>query len=376
MDYSKVRCMKICHVINDLSRGGAESHLYTLVKLQTEKGNDVSLLLLGKDQSNFTSLENNFVSLNIRIVRFKGPKKLQGINPLSVIKGINYFRNHDFDIVHTHSPRSDLLVHVCSLFISKSFKRIVTIHGKYGTYLQGNYFIDLLRKIFVKQQSKIWKTAGNVIVISESIKDWLNHLNPSINLIVIPYGIEVPQMNSENKSKTSTLGYLGKLNKNKGIEDLIDVYANLLKKENFNKLEPNLLIGGVGSQNYIKSVNKRISNKNIEFLGYVEDRYRFFNSIEIFIFPSYSEGLGLVLLEAMSHGVLCITRDVTPMNSIINNGENGFLFKDNNELMEIIEKALMLNSLEKDKMVKSALEKIEKSYSIMQMYLSIDKAYN
>ena len=368
--------MKICHVINDLSRGGAESHLYTLVKLQTEKGNDVSLLLLGKDQSNFTSLEDNFVSLNIRILRFKGPKKLQGINPLSVIKGINYFRNHDFDIVHTHSPRSDLLVYVCSLFISKSFKRIVTIHGKYGTYLQGNYFIDLLRKIFVKQQSKIWKTAGNVIVISESIKDWLNQLNPSINPIVIPYGIEVPQMNSENKSKTATLGYLGKLNKNKGIEDLIDVYANLLKKENFNKLEPNLLIGGVGSQNYIKSVNKRISNKNIEFLGYVEDRYRFFNSIEIFIFPSYSEGLGLVLLEAMSHEVLCITRDVTPMNSIINNGENGFLFKDNNELMEIIEKALMLNSLEKDKMVKSALEKIEKSYSIMQMYLSIDKAYN
>ena len=153
-------------------------------------------------------------------------------------------------------------------------------------------------------------------------------------------------------------------------------YIDFLKKENFNKLEPNLLIGGVGSQNYIKSVNKRISNKNIEFLGYVEDRYRFFNSIEIFIFHSYSEGLGLVLLEAMSHEVLCITRDVTPMNSIINNGKNGFLFKDNNELMEIIEKALMLNSLEKDKMVKSALEKIEKSYSIMQMYLSIDKAYN
>ena len=114
--------MKICHVINDLSRGGAESHLYTLVKLQTEKGNDVSLLLLGKDQPNFTSLEDNFVSLNIRIVRFKGPKKLQGINPFSVIKGINYFRNHDFDIVHTHSPRSDLLVYVSSLFISKSFK--------------------------------------------------------------------------------------------------------------------------------------------------------------------------------------------------------------------------------------------------------------
>ena len=323
--------MKICHVINDLSRGGAESHLYTLVKLQIENGNDVSLLLLGKDQSNFTSLEDDFFSLKVKIMRFKGPKKLQGI---------------------------------------------VTIHGKYGTYLQGNYFIDLLRKIFVKQQSKIWKTADNVIVISESIKDWLKHLNPSINPIVIPYGIEVPKILNDDKSKISTLGYLGKLNKNKGIEDLIDVYEKLLKKENFNKLEPNLLIGGVGSKNYISSINKRISNKNIQFLGYVEDRYNFFNSIKVFIFPSYSEGLGLVLLEAMSHGVLCITRDVTPMNSIIKNGENGFLFKDNNELIEKIEKAINLNSSEKDKIVKSALEKIEKSYSIMQMYLSIDKAYN
>ena len=50
-------------------------------------------------------------------MRFKGPKKLQGINPLSIIKGINYFKNYDFDIVHTHSPRSDLLVYLCKIFI-------------------------------------------------------------------------------------------------------------------------------------------------------------------------------------------------------------------------------------------------------------------
>ena len=368
--------MKICHVINDLSRGGAETHLYSLVKLQVEKGYNVTLLLLGKDQLNFVSLESQFNDLNLNLLRFKGPKKLQGINPFSIYKGISFFKKNKFDVIHTHTPRSDLLVYISNLFLSNKSKRIVTIHGKYGTYLQGNYFIDFLRKIFLKQQLKIWKTASNVIVISESIKDWLKILNPSINPLVIPYGIEVPPITNDNKLKTYTLGYLGKLNKNKGIEDLIDVYANLLKKENLNKLEPRLLIGGVGSEDYIKSLNKRINHKNIKFLGYVEDRYSFFNSIEIFIFPSYSEGLGLVLLEAMSHGVLCITRDVAPMNSIIQDGENGFLFKDNNELIEIIEKAFKLNSLEKDNIVKSALEKIEKSYSIMQMYLSIEKAYN
>ena len=63
--------MKICHVINDLSRGGAESHLYSLVKLQIEKGHDVSVLLLGKDLHNFVSLENEFTSLNLNLNRFK-----------------------------------------------------------------------------------------------------------------------------------------------------------------------------------------------------------------------------------------------------------------------------------------------------------------
>ena len=366
--------MKICHVINDLSRGGAESHLYSLVKLQIEKGHDISILLLGKDLHNFVTLENEFKSLDLKLIRLKGPKKLQGINPLSIYKATGYFKKNRFDIIHTHSPRSDFLAYSSNLFLKNKGKRIVTIHGKYGTYLQGNFIIDFLRKIFIKQQSKIWKKATKVIVISESIKDWLETLNSSIKPIVIPYGVEISKVSHKNKLAKPTLGYLGKLNKNKGIEDLIDVYTKF--QENSSNLELTLLIGGVGSENYIKSLKNKNKDNNVKFLGYVEDRYTFFKSIEIFVFPSYSEGLGLVLLEAMAHGVICITRDVTPMNSIVDNEENGFLFKDNQELLEIIETILNLNSTEKNKLVQSAIEKIEKSYSIMQMYLSTEKAYN
>ena len=64
------------------------------------------------------------------------------------------------------------------------------------------------------------------------------------------------------------------------------------------------------------------------------------------------------------------------MNSIVDNEENGFLFNDNKELLEKIEMVLKLNSIEKNKLVQSAIKKIEKSYSIMQMYLSTEKAYN
>ena len=104
--------MKICHVINDLSRGGAESHLYSLVKLQHESGHQVSVMLLGRDLKNFFSLEDDFREIDIKIIRFKGPKKLQGFNPVSIIAATKYFSKNKFDIVHSHSPRSDFLTYV------------------------------------------------------------------------------------------------------------------------------------------------------------------------------------------------------------------------------------------------------------------------
>ena len=143
--------MKICHVINDLSRGGAESHLYSLVKLKHEVGNQVSVMLLVKDSKNFFSLEESFREMNIEIIRFKGPKKLQGFNPVSIVSAVKYFFKNKFQVIHTHSPRSYFLTYTAHLFLSKESKFVVTVHGKYGTYLDGNKVMDIIRSysIFV-----------------------------------------------------------------------------------------------------------------------------------------------------------------------------------------------------------------------------------
>ena len=45
-----------------------------------------------------------------------------------------------------------------------------------------------------------------------------------------------------------------------------------------------------------------MSNKNVKFLGYVSNKEEFFSNIDIFVFPSYSEGLRVSLLESMSYG--------------------------------------------------------------------------
>ena len=366
--------MKICHVINDLSRGGAETHLLSLVELQIQQDNEVSVLLLGRDQDHFVSLEREFIELGVKLKRLNGPKKLQGLNPFSIFIATRYFSDQKFDIVHTHSPRSDFLVYISQKIFKNINKRIVSIHGKYGTYLQGNKYVDILRRYFINKQAKIWLSAHKVIVISESIKEWLNALNPSIKPVVIPYGINNQdlEINFTNKN----IGFLGRLNKNKGIEDLVTVFNSITNEHNKEISQFTLSIGGVGTDTYVKNLQKTTTDKNIEFLGYVSDRNKFFKSLSIFVFPSYSEGLGLVLLEAMSYGVLCIARDAAPMNKIINHADNGFLFTDNHDLKKLIETALKLNQKEKTQIIKNALHTIENSYSIIQMYSSIEKVYS
>ena len=368
--------MNICHVINDLSRGGAETHLLSLVKVQIEEGHKISIILLGNDLDNFISLEEEFSLLDISLIRFRGPKKIQGFNPFSLIQAIKIFNSREFDIIHSHSPRSNLLTHFAKKYSKYNTKHIITIHGKYGTYLQGNKQVDAIRSYFMSYLTKIWEQSQQVIVISESIQEWLETLNPKISPVVIKYGIEIPLVNKINSSNKFTIGFLGKLNQNKGIEDLLSVYKEIQPHSNSRDFNISLLVGGVGQEAYVNKLKQSVEGMNVNFLGYVSDRKDFFSSLDLFVFPSYSEGLGLVLLEAMAHGVLSITRDVTPMNNIIKDRETGFLFKNNNDLQDKISNIMKIDSTTAIQLQNNASETIKNSYSILQMYSRINKVYN
>ena len=111
-------------------------------------------------------------------------------------------------------------------------------------------------------------------------------------------------------------------------------------------------------------------------MGYVSNRKKFFDSVDLFVFPSFSEGLGLVLLEAMSFSKICITRDILPMNSYLTK-DSGYLFKDNEELLSSLNEAV--KDLRYDnKKIKSKLFNIEqmvKKSSVDSIFPLIEKVY-
>ena len=113
---------------------------------------------------------------------------------------------------------------------------------------------------------------------------------------------------------------------NKGIEDLL----NALNSDQLKSLDFKLMIGGSGTEEYLEKLRNMIEQdktEKVNFLGYIKNREEFFKNIDIFVFPSFSEGLGLVLLEAMSFSKICITRNILPMTNYIDE-DSGYLFDD------------------------------------------------
>ena len=74
----------------------------------------------------------------------------------------------------------------------------------------------------MKRLSKHWQSASSIIAISEEVKNWIENLNHELNVEVIPYWIDIKNSETFEKKGIVTLGFLGRLNVNKGIEDLLN----------------------------------------------------------------------------------------------------------------------------------------------------------
>ena len=69
---------------------------------------------------------------------------------------------------------------------------------------------------------------------------------------------------------------MGRINRNKGIEDLLEVHEEL------NEDRYSLFIAGSGKESYLKKLNDRYDLKNVNFLGYISNKDKFFSNIDIY----------------------------------------------------------------------------------------------
>lgn len=132
------------------------------------------------------------------------------------------------------------------------------------------------------------------------------------------------------RERKNIVGYIGRLSKEKGITDLLDGIASFLSE---NEHSIKFLIIGDGPLR--SQVEKRINHPDIagkiELVGWVEhtDIPKLLNEMKLLVLPSYTEGLPMTLIEAIACGTPIIATSVGSIPDVIEDGQTGFVIKDN-----------------------------------------------
>ncbi|HYL67322.1 MAG TPA: glycosyltransferase family 4 protein [Nitrosopumilaceae archaeon] len=128
--------------------------------------------------------------------------------------------------------------------------------------------------------------------------------------------------------QTKIVGFVGRLSPEKNLITLLDSFKEVIQDHPFLKL---VLVGTGLEEFHLKEEAKRqhIEDKII-FCGYRTDISRILSSFDIFVLPSYTEGMSSALQEAMSCGCAIICSDIPANRVLITHSKEGLLINPYN----------------------------------------------
>lgn len=234
----------------------------------------------------------------------------------------------------------------------------------------------LVKKLYVYKSK--WPDA--ILAVSEDTKeDLIKGGVDKAKIHVVHIGIEKEFIhsrnwkffNSGNGRKIWTIGFLGSVTKEKGIEEFMDIAKTLIEKHTMVRF---LIIGGGPLLAWVKAQIKNFDlQKQIECTGYVDDIEPYLRKIDILFFPTrHQEGISLALLEALAAGKLVVARDIGGNRELVIDKKTGFLFQRSEDEYRILEK-IVNNNVDVRSMVKSATQHIRNNFLLSkQLPLFID----
>lgn len=331
---------------------------------------DVSIITAASDK--VTSIEE-YENVHIRTMDFT-----RQINPFKDIKVLvqlfAYMIKEKPNIVYTLTPKAGLLGMIAS-WMAKINKRIHCVVGL--PHLEANgikkFILTATEKVTYLFSSKLYCNSLN---LQKTVALMTNkHVgvigNGSVNGVDSEYFrdklSEVEKLNIRKglgfKKNDFIIIFVGRIVKDKGINELVDVFTSLNKKHLHIKL---LLIGDYKNEtDYISKESEIMIKENsaIKYMKFQDDVRSFLCISDMFVLPSYREGLPNVLIEAGSLGVPLIATDINGCNEVIENNTNGLLVikKDKVSLLNAIEK-LIVNKQFYNKIKRNVRDSIIEKY--------------
>jgi len=343
---------------------GVSCSVITLRDELRKKGHDVRVLTLSRDN------ESKMVKTDYLIGSFSVPFYPDARQTLRFKdKIIN-------DIVKWHPD----IIHIQTEFsIGRIAKKVAkacnvpyinTSHTFYEDYT--NYVIPsktIGRVVARKLTKKSYANSAAVIAPTKKIKDVLTSYGVTSPIYIIPTGINLDRFGKKLSiieraklksqlhltSKSKVLVSIGRVAKEKNLDEIIDFLPELVKKDS----NIVLLIGGDGpyKKNIENKVKKLKMDKYVRFLGMIppENTYKYYQLGDVFVCASTSETQGITYIEALACGIPLVCRYDKCLDGVVEQGVNGYTYTNQKEYIDYIFKILKNHSLH-HKMKNNALK--------------------
>ncbi len=204
---------------------------------------------------------------------------------------------------------------------TKNIPYVIKLPGTWDEYLLKKKVIRDFKNISKRLQYYIIFNANKIVVQDKiSVKNLCEFCKIERSRIaLIPNGVKIKRCKKIDVIKK--ILFVGRIIREKGIFELLEAF-DCLVKEGYD-----LELTVVGDGPDLSEIIQRFSSKKIRYIKAVPDVDIYYTDADLFILPSYREGLPNVVLEAMSVGLPVIATPVGALPEIFRDGEEIFYIR-------------------------------------------------
>lgn len=266
---------------------------------------------------------------------FPGAEKEESIEGVKIIRLGRWWNVHLFAFFYywrNLREKVDIIVdevHWTPFFsVLYSRKKIVLLVCEVANKLFFKVFpypLAVIGRLIEKIYLYLYKDMATLVISPSTKKDLIKEGFKEEKITIIPMGLSTPKnLKIYHRERKPTVIYLGRINKQKGIEDAIAAF-NLVKQ----KLpQSQFWIVGSGKKEYVQKIKNKITDlklPSVKFFGFVSERekYRLLSKAHLLVVPSFHEGWGLIVPEAGFVGTPAIVYNVAGLRDVVQNNYNG-----------------------------------------------------
>lgn len=294
--------------ITTFLRGGAGVFVTRLSQALKRKGHEIHVISTGRVEElvDWDDLLQDLSADGINHTCINFFKRENSIFWSSIAQLASFLQEHEIDVIHSHAGVPALGAHLAMKMVHKSIPIVATFHSwskerPEWMNIQDAWAFNQCENVCYDSEGyrkigEVFHVTGNTTVIYPGLL-----IDPQSYIESQQYARVKVRERLGLPNGAKIISQLAEITERKGQLDLIKAMKAVLE------VEPNsylLLIGECRNPEYKMKLDEVLREEGLQervlLPGWVEDPYELVSASDVFAFPSYSEGLGMAIIEAIS----------------------------------------------------------------------------